>query len=72
MNMNQTAKLGYDTLTCIEKLKIDEGVGLGKGKPDIWFIPNNGQIYHASSGMFREFNAEAKVRQRELVRIIRK
>lgn len=51
MTMQEFSKLGYFIIKYIDKFEIDEGSGLSKSKPfdrpQIWFIPNSGQLYHS-------------------------
>src|SRR5262245_49734132 len=45
MEMEEFAKLAYFVVRYIDFFEIDDSVGLGGQKPQVWFIPDNGQIY---------------------------
>lgn len=44
MSMNESAALAYSAITSIEKIGLDPKCGVGKGNPQIYFIPKSGQI----------------------------
>jgi len=49
MTMKEFAKWGYFIIKHIEEYGIDDKVGVGKELPQIYFIPNQGQLYQAQN-----------------------
>ena len=45
ISMNDFALIGYFTIKYIDKFGLHNGVGLGGQKPQVWFIPNHGNLY---------------------------
>lgn len=45
ISMNDFALIGYFTIKYIDKFELHNGVGLGGQKPQVWFIPNHGNLY---------------------------
>jgi len=41
MTMNQVAEIGYFIIKYIEEFELDNAVGVGVQKPQVWFIPDN-------------------------------
>jgi 20S proteasome alpha/beta subunit len=49
MTMREVAKWGYFIIKHIEDYGIDNRVGVGRDQPQIYFIPNQGQLYEAEN-----------------------
>jgi hypothetical protein len=45
ISMNDFAIIGYFTIKYIDKFELHNGIGLGGQKPQVWFIPNHGNLY---------------------------
>jgi hypothetical protein len=54
LTMNRFAKLGFFIIKYIEEQGIDNNVGVGKDKPQIYFIPNEGPLTPASDSFLTE------------------
>lgn len=56
MTMDRFGKLGFFIIKFIEERGIDNKVGVGKGEPQIYFIPNEGHLIQADSNFLEECN----------------
>jgi 20S proteasome alpha/beta subunit len=54
MTMRQSAKLGFFIIKYIEEQGIDNQVGVGKDRPQVYFIPNEGQLTQADNNFLNE------------------
>jgi 20S proteasome alpha/beta subunit len=54
MTMNQFAKWGFFIIKYIEEKGIDNQVGVGQHKPQIYFIPNEEHLYQADDNFLNE------------------
>jgi hypothetical protein len=45
VNMEKTVEFGYFMIRYIEKYHLDNSIGTGREKPQIWYIPDEGQLY---------------------------
>jgi 20S proteasome alpha/beta subunit len=55
MTMNEAAELGYLVVRYIERNELDNSVGVGLEKPQVWFIPNTGQPKEQSGDLLDGF-----------------
>lgn len=55
LNMNQAAQIGYFIVKYIEEFELDTSVGVGNNKPQLWFIPNKGQLVEANDFVINRF-----------------
>ncbi len=62
LTMEQVAGLGYFIIKYIEKLKLDAGVGVGDGKPRIWFMPHKEEPHRANFKFLDELEAKTQER----------
>jgi 20S proteasome alpha/beta subunit len=46
MTMEKFSRLSYFIIKFLDRFSIIDGVGLGGKHPQIWFVPNEGQIYN--------------------------
>jgi hypothetical protein len=51
--MEEIARLGHFIIKYIEKFELNSEVG---GDPQIWFIPDIGQLYNPSLDIMYQFN----------------
>ena len=56
-SMEEVAKLGHFIIRYIEKFELNSEVG---GDPQIWFIPDIGQLYNPSLDMVDQFNKNSE------------
>jgi hypothetical protein len=54
MTMDKFAKLGFFIIKYIEEQGIDNQVGVGKDRPQVYFIPNEGQLVEADNNFLNE------------------
>jgi 20S proteasome alpha/beta subunit len=65
--MQEFARLAYFTIKYIDKFEIDMGSGLSESKPydrpQLWFIPNSGQLYHGEErpGLIEQFDEKTNL-----------
>ena len=61
MSMLETAKLGYFIISVIIKLHLTDWVGVEEGRhPNIWFIPDNNDIFPADNRLLTEIATETQ------------
>jgi 20S proteasome alpha/beta subunit len=58
--MSRLAKIGFFIIKYIEEQGIDNNVGVGKDKPQIYFIPNEGPLTPASDNFLTECEDDKK------------
>ncbi|MFL6349628.1 MAG: hypothetical protein ACJ72X_15205, partial [Nitrososphaeraceae archaeon] len=66
MTMEQFAKWGYFIIKYIEEKGIDNYVGVGQYKPQIYFIPNQGHLGQAQAQFLDKCEASKKIMQENL------
>jgi 20S proteasome alpha/beta subunit len=63
MTMEQVGELAYFIIKYIEKFELDNSVGVGSERPQIWFIPDKGgQPTEQSSPLLDKFEENSKKR----------
>ena len=60
IKMEDFARLAYFTIKYLDFFAIDDSVGLGGNKPQVWFIPDVGQIYNEKNrtGIIEKFEKD--------------
>jgi uncharacterized membrane protein len=54
MSMREFAKWGFFIIRYIEEYGIDNMVGVGRDKPQIYFVPNEGHLHEADTVFLNE------------------
>jgi DNA-binding beta-propeller fold protein YncE len=60
MKMKQVAELGYYIIKHVEKFELDSSVGVGNNKPQIWFIPDEGNLEQVGIKLLDKFEIRYK------------
>lgn len=69
MTMRQFARLGFFIIKYIEEQGIDNQVGTGKDKPQVYFIPNEGQLTEADNNFLNECEKSKIVTEKNFKKI---
>lgn len=70
MHMKEFAKWGYFIIKHIEEYRIDDKVGVGKERPQIYFIPNEGQLYQAQNDFLDDCEKSRKIMEENLSKLL--
>lgn len=64
MTMQDVAELGYLIIKYIEKLHLNDMVGVGDGKPQVWFVPDEPKQnpFQAANELLEKFEQHAESR----------
>jgi tripartite motif-containing protein 71 len=60
MKMKQVGELGYYIIKHIEEFELDSSVGVGNNRPQIWFIPDKGDLEQAGTNLLDKFEIRYK------------